>query len=157
MMTSIAKKVEKHRKMTLYKDELFYDKSITRNYIIKCAIDATKLMDVKAIIVDSLKGKTARIMATYRASVPLFITTNSERLARELSLSYGVYSNLVDNNFKRTTEFVVTSLKMLKEQNIVNDKDTVIIISGNPNRDTDKGTEFMEINTVEDAIKGRNI
>ncbi len=46
---------------------------------------------------------------------------------------------------------------MLKEQNIVNDKDTVIIISGNPNRDTDKGTEFMEINTVEDAIKGRNI
>lgn len=157
MMTSIAKKVEKHRKMTLYKDELFYDKSITRNYIIKCAIDATKLMDIKAIIVDSLKGKTARIMATYRASVPLFITTNSERLARELALSYGVYSNLVDNNFKRTTEFVVTSLKMLKEQGVVNDKDTVIIISGNPNRNIEKGTEFMEINTVEDAIKGRNI
>ncbi|MBB6208056.1 pyruvate kinase [Borreliella lanei] len=157
MMTSIAKKVERHRKRTLYKDELFYDKSITRNYIIKCAIDATKLMEVKAIIVDSLRGKTARIMATYRASVPLFITTNSERLARELSLSYGVYSNLVDNNFKRTTEFVVTSLKMLKEQGVVNDKDTVIIISGNPNRDIEKGTEFMEINTVEDAIKGRNI
>lgn len=114
-------------------------------------------MDIKAIIVDSLKGKTARIMATYRASVPLFITTNSERLARELALSYGVYSNLVDNNFKRTIEFVVTSLKMLKEQGVVNDKDTVIIISGNPNRNIEKGTEFMEINTVEDAIKGRNI
>ncbi len=46
---------------------------------------------------------------------------------------------------------------MLKEQGVVNDKDTVIIISGNPNRNIEKGTEFMEINTVEDAIKGRNI
>lgn len=114
-------------------------------------------MPIKAIIVDSLKGRTARIMATYRASVPLFITTNNERIARELALSYGVYSNLVDNNFKRATEFVVTSLEMLKKQKTVQDSDIVVIVSGNPNRDTNKGTEFMEINTVEDAIKGYNL
>ncbi|WKC57910.1 pyruvate kinase [Borrelia sp. P9F1] len=157
MMTRVAREVEKHREKTLFRDEIFCSKRIIRNYIIKCAIDSTKIMPVKAIIVDSLKGRTARVMATYRASVPLFITTSNERIARELSLSYGVYSNLVDNSFKRTTEFVVTSLELLKTQGIVEDSDTVVIISGNPNRDASKGTEFMEINTVEDAIKGRNI
>ncbi|WP_421622801.1 pyruvate kinase [Borrelia sp. MN22-0132] len=156
MMTKIAIEVEKYREKTLFQDEIFHSKRIIRNYIIKCAIDATKIMPVKAIIVDSLKGRTARIMATYRASVPLFITTNNERIARELSLSYGVYANLVDHNFKVTTEFVVTSLEMLKTQKIVQDSDIVVIISGNPNRDTNKGTEFMEINTVEEAIKGHN-
>ena len=157
MMTRVAREVEKHREKTLFRDEIFCSKRIIRNYIIKCAIDSTKIMPVKAIIVDSLKGRTARVMATYRASVPLFITTSNERIARELSLSYGVYSNLVDNSFRRTTEFVVTSLELLKAQGIVEDSDTVVIISGNPNRDASKGTEFMEINTVEDAIKGRNI
>ncbi|UPA12027.1 pyruvate kinase [Borrelia venezuelensis] len=156
MMTKIAIEVEKYREKTLFQDEIFHSKRIIRNYIIKCAIDATKIMPVKAIIVDSLKGRTARIMATYRASVPLFITTNNERIARELSLSYGVYANLVDHNFKATTEFVVTSLEMLKTQKVVQDSDIVVIISGNPNRDTNKGTEFMEINTVEEAIKGHN-
>ncbi|BDU62973.1 pyruvate kinase [Candidatus Borrelia fainii] len=156
MMTKIAIEVEKYREKTLFQDEIFNSKRIIRNYIIKCAIDATKIMPVKAIIVDSLKGRTARIMATYRASVPLFITTNNERIARELSLSYGVYANLVDHNFKATTEFVVTSLEMLKTQEVVQDSDIIVIISGNPNRDTNKGTEFMEINTVEEAIKGHN-
>ncbi|AHH10517.1 pyruvate kinase [Borrelia coriaceae] len=156
MMTKIAIEVEKYREKTLFQDEIFHSKRLIRNYIIKCAIDATKIMPVKAIIVDSLKGRTARIMATYRASVPLFITTNNERIARELSLSYGVYSNFVNHNFKETTEFVLTSLEMLKTQEIVKDSDIVVIISGNPNRDTNKGTEFMEINTVEDAIKGHN-
>ncbi|AAX17682.1 pyruvate kinase [Borrelia turicatae] len=156
MMTKIAIEVEKYREKTLFQDEIFHSKRIIRNYIIKCAIDAIKIMPVKAIIVDSLKGRTARIMATYRASVPLFITTNNERIARELSLSYGVYANLVDHNFKATTEFVVTSLEMLKTQKVVQDSDIVVIISGNPNRDTNKGTEFMEINTVEEAIKGHN-
>ncbi|AHH06416.1 Pyruvate kinase [Borrelia crocidurae DOU] len=157
MMTKIAREVEKYREQTLFQDEIFCSKKIIRNYIIKCAIDATKIMPIKAIIVDSLKGRTARIMATYRASVPLFITTNNERIARELSLSYGVYSNLVENNFKRTNEFVATSLKMLKTQEIVKNSDIIVIISGNPNRDTNKGTEFMEINTVEEAIKGHNL
>ncbi|UPA17844.1 pyruvate kinase [Borrelia puertoricensis] len=156
MMTKIAIEVEKYREKTLFQDEIFHSKRIIRNYIIKCAIDATKIMPVKAIIVDSLKGRTARIMATYRASVPLFITTNNERIARELSLSYGVYANLVDHNFKATTEFVVTSLEMLKTQKVVQDSDIVVIISGNPNRDTNKGTEFMEINIVKEAIKGHN-
>ena len=157
MMTKIAVEVEKYREKKLFQDEIFSSKKVIRNYIIKCAIDATKIMPIKAIIVDSLKGRTARIMATYRASVPLFITTNNERIARELSLSYGVYSNFVDNNFKRTTEFVVTSLEMLKTKKIVQDSDIVVIVSGNPNRDTNKGIEFMEINTVEDAIKGYNL
>ncbi|WP_024655457.1 pyruvate kinase [Borrelia hispanica] len=157
MMTKIAREVEKYREQTLFQDEIFCSKKIIRNYIIKCAIDATKIMPIKAIIVDSLKGRTARIMATYRASVPLFITTNNERIARELSLSYGVYSNLVENNFKRTNEFVATSLKMLQTQEIVKNSDIIVIISGNPNRDTNKGTEFMEINTVEEAIKGHNL
>ncbi|ASQ29142.1 pyruvate kinase [Borrelia miyamotoi] len=157
MMTKIAIEVEKYREKKLFQNEIFCSKNLIRNYIIKCAIDATKTMPIKAIIVDSLKGRTARIMATYRASVPLFITTNNERIARELALSYGVYSNLVDNNFKRATEFVVTSLEMLKKQKTVQDSDIVVIVSGNPNRDTNKGTEFMEINTVEDAIKGYNL
>ena len=73
-------------------------------------------MPIKAIIVDSLKEELQRVMATYRASVPLFITTSNERIARELSLSYGVYSNLVDNSFKRTTEFVVTSIELIKKK-----------------------------------------
>ncbi|AHH08316.1 pyruvate kinase [Borrelia anserina] len=157
MMTKIAREVEKYREKTIFRDEIFCSKKLIRNYIIKCAIDATKIMPIKAIIVDSLKGRTARIMATYRASVPLFITTNNERIARELSLSYGVHSNLVDHNFKRTNEFVVTSIEILKAQGIVKDSDIIVIISGNPNRDTNKGTEFMEINTVEEAIKGHKI
>ena len=131
---------------------VFQDKKLSRNYLAKAAVEAIKELDIKAVIVDTMTGRTARIVSAYRSKVPVFVRTSDETVMRSLSLCYGIHGSLVTKSVKSVSSFVVDSLEELKEQGFLKGEDLVVLLVGTPNRDLDKGTEILEINTVDNAI-----
>ncbi len=67
------------------------DREVT-SFLAKQAVKSAARLNTQAIVTDSHSGRTARVLAAFRGSKPVFAMATSERLARELSLSYGVWA-----------------------------------------------------------------
>lgn len=132
---------------------VFQDSKLNRNYLAKAAVGAIRELDIKAVVVDTLTGRTARILSAYRSKVPVFVRTADEFVMRSLSVCYGIYGSFIKKSVKNSSEFIVDSLEDLKSEGFLNDEDLIVILAGTPNRDFEKGTEILEINTVRNAIE----
>ena len=93
----------------------------------RCALSAS----VKAIVVFTASGSTARLIARFRPRVPIFAFCESADVARELSVIYGVHT-IAPVRVKSTEEMLeVSDLKLLPEA-WSNIGDSVIIVAGAP-------------------------
>lgn len=131
---------------------VFQDRKVARNYLSKAAVEAIKDLNIKAVLVDTKTGRTARILSSYRSRVPIFARTTDASVMRSLSLCYGVQGSLITEPVKNINTFVVESLEELKAQGHLKGEDLIVMLIGSPNRDLNKGTEILEINTVDKAI-----
>lgn len=61
------------------------------NTIASASVDASFFLDAKAIICQTITGRTARIISFYRPSVPIIACCTEEKASRKLKLSYGVH------------------------------------------------------------------
>jgi pyruvate kinase len=92
-MSKIAQTVEGN--MAKLRNHPIYDgPTPIRDYMAKAAISAVQTLPVKALVLDTLTGRSARTIATYRAELPVFAKAHDARVARELALSFGVYCRL---------------------------------------------------------------
>jgi pyruvate kinase len=149
-MSKIAQTVEGN--MAKLRNHPIYDgPTPIRDYMAKAAISAVQTLPVKALVLDTLTGRSARTIATYRAELPVFAKAHDARVARELALSFGVYSDYLplpkDNN-----ELVIKSLESLIESKDLKPNDLVVVLAGTPGHSD--GSNFIEINTVELCLKG---
>ncbi|MDP3997716.1 MAG: pyruvate kinase [bacterium] len=85
----------------------------------------------KLILVASLSGYTARIVCRYRPQLPIFATTDSDRVRRQLNMSWGVTPFLLPT-CKSIEELVDRSMGYLKKEKKVAAEDRIIIIAGEP-------------------------
>lgn len=83
------------------------------------------------ILVASLSGYTARIVSRYRPQLPIFVTTDNQRVQRQLNLSWGVQPFILPT-CKSIEELIDRSLGYLKHEQIVKKEDKIIIIAGEP-------------------------
>ncbi len=95
---------------------------------------AVKILSAKphvtAIVVASRSGSTARLIAKYRPEIPVVVATDSARVQRQLSLSWGV----VPVHAPRTTDIEKLSrqaLAAMKQMKLVRTGDIVIVVKGN--------------------------
>lgn len=151
-MTKIALTVEEE-KAEMKDLPVFQTKNIVRNYLAKCTVSAAKELPVKAIIIDTLTGFSARTVSAYRGKVPIYAKCHDKRIVRELMLNYGIYPSFMEMP-KSTDQLVVNGLKALLEDNKVEMKDLVAILAGVP--DSENDSDFLEINTVENCLVGKN-
>ena len=92
-LTQVARETEKSKltendiRVPITQD----DREIT-SFLAKQAVKSANRLNTKAIVTDSHTGRTARVLAAFRGSRPVFAMATSERLARELALSYGVWA-----------------------------------------------------------------
>jgi pyruvate kinase len=92
-----------------------------------CALSAS----VKAIVVFTSTGSTARLIARFRPRVPIFAFCESTDVARALAVIYGVHT-IAPVRVKSTEEMLeVSDLKLLQEARS-NIGDSVIIVAGAP-------------------------
>ncbi len=151
MMTDIAISVEKNKTIKEYIPTL-KGKKATRAYLVKTAVKASKEFPVKAIIIDTLTGRSARLVASYRGETPVYVTVHDKSLVRQLSLSYGTYPTYME--LPRTTdELVYKAVSALVKNDVIKESDKIVILAGTPGQD--RGANFMEINRAGLCIKGR--
>lgn len=85
----------------------------------------------KAIVAASLSGSTGRLISRYRPELPIAVTTSSERVQRQLNLSWGVLPFLL-NPCRSVEELVERSVVVLKEDELIAKDDKIIVVAGEP-------------------------
>ena len=151
VMARIAVQIEKVKEKVREHGAYATDNPI-RDYLAQAAIQAIQTLPVKAVVCDTLTGRSARIISTYRADVPLYVKAHDARVVRQLALSYGVYPEYLPMP-ANTSDLIVQSLESLLKQGDLKKEDLVVILAGTPGHL--EGSSILEINTVEKSLKGR--
>lgn len=147
-MASVAKEVEKTKDLINDIPVVVINNEISA-FLIKTAVRAAVDLSAKAILADSMSGRTIRSLAAYRGKKIIWAKCYDRRVVRELSLSYGVnaqYMEPTDNS----TEFVKIAVSSLKHENLVKDNNLLVVVAGNFGRST--GASYVEIGTVENLL-----
>eukprot|EP01029_Cantina_marsupialis_P000324 TRINITY_DN102659_c0_g1_i1.p1 TRINITY_DN102659_c0_g1~~TRINITY_DN102659_c0_g1_i1.p1 ORF type:complete len:472 (+),score=71.24 TRINITY_DN102659_c0_g1_i1:564-1979(+) len=145
VMTQVAVEVEKELYPDTRKNFVPSNQELTA-ILARSAVKSSQLLPVKAIITDTLTGRTGRYLSAYRGTSPVYAMCYSKRVVRELALSYGVeadYRELLDSR----DEFVKQSMYSLMDKSYFTSEDMVIIIGGSFG--PSKGVSFMEISKVD--------
>ncbi len=90
-----------------------------------------RTVDAKAILAASLSGYSGRIVCRYRPELPILVTTDSERVQRQLTLSWGTIPFVLPA-CRSVEELVDRSLGYIKKKKFVKKADKIIIIAGEP-------------------------
>lgn len=110
----------------IFKEKLHVDDAVSSS-----ANLLAKDLRVKAILVASISGYTGRIVSRYRPELPILVTTNNEKVRRQLNLSWGVVPFILPKC--QTIEHLVNqALVHIKAKKYVKAGDKVIIIAGFP-------------------------
>ena len=117
--------------------ESFFRKS---EFAIKSNLDAishaacTMAIDVKAkaIVVNSLSGRTARMVSRFRGPVPIMGATTDERVWRKLNLSWGVVPVLCEN-YPNMDVMFWQDMKLVKQALHLSKGDNVVLTGGQIN------------------------
>ena len=125
-------------------------KNEVTTYLAETAVGAARNLPIKAIITDSFTGKTARYIAAFRSPVPVYAIAYDPRVARELSLSFGVYAENVSEG-KAKGEVLRDTIERLKGDDEITPNDLVAYIGGSYG--VGAGTTFVEFLTVENLLK----
>ena len=112
----------------------------------QAAVSACDVLPVKAIIVDTLSGRTANYIASYRGRVPVYAFCYSETVRRQMALTFGVEAYAMDIRDSHDL-FLTESLERLIAENKVALSDTVAVIGGSFG--ATNGASFISIATVE--------
>lgn len=90
-----------------------------------------KSVKAKAILAATISGYTARVISRYRPELPIIVTAESEKVKRQLALSWGVIPYLIPR-CKNVDELIRKAVGKIKKENLVKKGDKVIIIGGQP-------------------------
>ena len=150
MMTKIAAEVESGSS-TFIDTEYDIQNTVT-SYLAKSAVKASIRLHTKALVADSISGRTILSLAAYRGENPIYAQCYEKRVMRELALSYGVHANYMVPDLT-THMFLQSALTRLLEEQKIAEKDLITVLAGNFG--SDYGASYVEISTVENLLKRR--
>ena len=116
----------------------------------KSIVEASTKLPMKALLIDTMSGRTGRYLSAFRPNIPIYATCYSPHVSRELALSYGIYTNYVGDKTNRES-FVQRSAKYLCETQKMDPKDLIGVLAGSYGYKT--GASFIEISTIENMMK----
>jgi len=141
-MSSICQNVERITKYNL--EDYKLTGTEIHNTVARCAVEATKDLDIQAIVASTLTGKTALDIASLRPDAFVVATTTDVHVARSLALKWGVYTKVVPM-YNDTDEIVKDGVLAAKEIMHLNPGDMVVVVGGFPR---DAHTNFMKIEEI---------
>jgi pyruvate kinase len=147
-MTKIALEIEQHQ-TPFYDIELQNVTAPIAAVLAKCMVDATSKLPIKAIVLDTLSGRTGRYISAFRPNVPVYAKCYQDYVMRELALSYGINAFCTDP-YDSKEDFIKTEVKALLKDKCFSRNDTIGIIAGSFG--TSIGATYMEISTALNMI-----
>ncbi|MDC1106313.1 pyruvate kinase [Prolixibacteraceae bacterium] len=153
VMTSIAQEVEAAQDRTNNLDVNIAPYQVPA-FLAEAAVNAANKeeLDVKAIVTDSMTGRTARYLSAFRCDKPVLAKCHTPNVMRELALSYGVYADVIKGR-KNKDKLVKSVLKGMIEEGTLVKEDNVVYVGGSFG--VGAGTTFMEIGSV-DQLTSKN-
>ncbi len=132
MMAKIAEKAEKSIDYWGRLSKIHYDLvgSVT-NAISHATCTTAQDLKAAAIITVTYSGHTARMISRFRPTCPIIATTVSERVQRQLSLSWGVIPYIV-SPASSTDEMFDTGVEKALASGMVKNGELVVITAGVP-------------------------
>ncbi|MDR1257918.1 MAG: pyruvate kinase [Tannerellaceae bacterium] len=115
------------------------------SFLAKQAVRSSSKLHVKAIITDSITGRTARYLAAFRGTATVYAICYRDDVMRTLSLSYGVWAVHQPSVDSRRTYFY-NALNELINSGHITRNNMVAYLSGSFGEGG--GTSFLEINNV---------
>lgn len=88
-------------------------------------------VDAKLILVASLTGETGRLISHLRPSLPIMVATSTERVERQLNLSWGV-DPFVLVHCNSIEELLERSLQYIREHKLAKPGDKMVVVAGEP-------------------------
>ncbi len=100
-------------------------------------------LDASAVVAASESGYTARKMAKYRPGVPIIASTPTQRVRRQLALSWGVNAEYVPFSDEGTNDVIENAVGAALDSGVAESGDTVIVLSGMMSEIEGAGTTNM--------------
>ncbi len=112
----------------------------------------TTAMEIKAsaIITVSKSGETARLLSKYRPSTDIVACVVSQRVSRQLALSWGIIPLIMDLA-NSTDELIDLSIETTKKAGLVDDGDLAVITAGLP-ISVSGTTNMIKVHLIGDAL-----
>lgn len=115
----------------------------------KEAVMATKRMKLRAIIMDSYTGRTARYVSSFRGECTILAICYKAKTVRHLALSYGVYAIYMPMK-SYGHEFLLAALRKLLSDNMLSPTDRICYLGS---QRKEQRTSFMEMNIVNNLFE----
>lgn len=112
----------------------------------RVAVRMTTMLPIKAIVVDTMSGRTARYLSAFRGGLPVYARCYEKRVMRELALSFGIRAYFSVKPSSRD-EFMRDIPKMLLE-NGYQPEDQILVIGGSFGHV--RGASFLEVCKISD-------
>ncbi len=140
-MAGIAREVENvlEPNLNLNLKRIFNQVTAT---LAKAAVESTVTLPLKAIIIDTMSGRTGRYLSAYRPRIPVFSMCYSETVMRQLALSYGIMAFHMESTNSRDS-FLTQTVSYLIKDGRVQEDDLVAVVGGSFG--PSNGASFLEI------------
>ncbi len=148
MMTKIAVEVESS--LSTFIDTSYESGNDVTGYLSKAAVKAALRLNTKALIADTISGKTIVSLAAYRGENRIYAFCYSKRVMRELALSFGVRTYYMKPDLT-SHEFLETALNQLLSENRFKEDSLITVLAGNFG--SDNGASYVEISTAKNLLK----
>ncbi len=113
--------------------------------VAESAVSATRRLGLKAIVVPTRSGRTARLVSAYRPEVPIVAISPRKETVRRLNLLFGVRCYL-HHEWGDLNELLVESGAIAREVGVASPGDLIVITAGLPEHEL--GTNVFEIHRV---------
>ncbi len=113
-----------------FRKEADHDRTVT-NAISHSTCTLAADLEAKAIIAVTKSGSTARMVSKYRPLVPIIGGTLTNKVYRQLNMSWGVFPILTEE-MEDIEDLIHHVIDLTKEQGVLEQKDLAIIIAGVP-------------------------
>ena len=112
----------------------------------RVAVRMTTMLPIKAIVVDTNSGRTARYLSAFRGGLPVYARCYDEHVRRELALSFGVRPYFSVKPHSRD-EFM-RDIPQVLLQNGYQPEDQILVIGGSFGHV--RGASFLEVCKISD-------
>lgn len=131
MMSSIIEKTEHSAYDDMPAHSLALKHPSIEDAISAVAYDLAQQEDVKAIVVNSLSGHIARMVARHRPETTIVVFTNNANTQRKLALTWGVVAYVLPK-CKTLDELIRKSVALVKTMPYVKTGNNIVLVTGHP-------------------------
>jgi pyruvate kinase len=112
----------------------------------RATVDIAEELGAKAIATLTHSGRTARLIAQYRPSIPVFAAATSERVQRQLALVWGVVPMLTEHH--PTTDDRIRAAAALSVKSGLAHSGDLIVIAAGIGTPKNRRTNLLTVHTV---------